>query len=167
MAKKVLINNITAGSNKYFAGSEFDTVSDAALIATLTNAGGVLMPKEIPAIAAAQLLADSMRKRGGLAVEEAEIAALFDSALANAAMVQLVGGALVAGVLTINSGITVGPNTRALVILVTPAGTMGTNRKVALVQGGPGVGSVTVTSVDTAGVTVATDTSTLQVVLLG
>lgn len=166
MAKKVLINNITAGSTRYLAGAEFDTVSDATQIALIAGAGGVLLAKEIPAVAAAQALAASLRLRGGAPDEEA-LAQIFDAALQSASAVQSVSGAMVLGVLTINTGITVTAATRALPVLRTPGGTMGARFKTVLTVGGPGTGAVVVTATDAAGATVATDTSTYDVILLG
>jgi hypothetical protein len=77
---------------------------------------------------------------------------------------------LSAGVGTINTNILINSTvtTKVMVQLITPSGTLGAAYKVgSLVAGGPGTGAFTVTSVNTAGATVATDNSTLSYVIWG
>lgn len=78
---------------------------------------------------------------------------------------------LVAGTKALATGITITPNSKVFVSLDTPGGgTQGVKYKVpdaSLVNGGPGTGEFIVTAVDNAGATVATDTSTINYLIVG
>lgn len=167
MAKKILINNIPGTSRQYIAGAEFDTVQDAALMTSLAAGGAVFLPAEIPAVAAAAALAQQMLKRGQLATDDSAASNLMMAAVLSLSAKQSFDLVLVAGTRAKSDTLTIGPNTTAQVTLKTAGGTSGVRQLVALVQGGPGTGSVTVTSVDAAGALVATDTSTYTVTLSG
>ncbi len=168
-AKQILINNVPGpGSNMQSAGSEFDATTDAVLIAQLQANGGVFLPKEIPAVAAAAALATTGKMRGALATNPSMFADIIASSLLADNATQRLTMTLVRGVATVNSGITIRSSTRVLPQLLTPAGTMGAGGiKVAKVVGGPGAGSVTLTAVGLDGSTTTTDTSVYEVTLLG
>jgi len=167
MAKKNLINNIKGPSRMIYAGAEFDTEQDAALLTSLALGGAVFAPNEIPAVAAAALIAQQMLKGGQLATDDSAASDVMLAALASLSAKQSFDMVMVAGTVTKNTGITVGPNTTAQVTLKTAGGTAGTRVLVALTQGGPGTGAVVLTSVDAAGALVNTDTSTHTVTLSG
>ncbi len=167
MAKKNLINNIKGPSRQYYAGAEFDTVQDAALITSLAAGGAVFAPNEIPAVAAAALIAQQMLKSGQLATDDSAASNVMMGALLSLSAKQSFDLTLVAGTRAKSDTLTIGPNTTAQATLKTAGGTAGPRLLIALVQGGPGVGSVTVTSVDAAGALVNTDTSTYTITLSG
>lgn len=84
------------------------------------------------------------------------------------AQTQRLTATLIAGVATINTGIFVNASSQVFVQVLTPAGTAGFGYKaVVTTPGGPGVGVVTITAISTTGTTVGTDTSVLNVLIVG
>ena len=167
-AKRILINNLTSGTSRHYAGSEFDATSDAAVITQLEAAGGKLLPKENPAVASAMLIAANIRVRGGAAIDDDAISDAFTSALLAASVVQGFDVTLASGIGTVNTGITVTAQTRAMVQLKTPTGTLAAGGvKYALTVGAPGTGAIVVTAIALDGTTVTTDNSVYSVVLTG
>lgn len=169
-AKKILINNVTVGTLRFFAGTELDATTDAADLTKIVAAGGVVFPKENAAVAAAALVARGMKVRGG-AVDEDELASLMQSAAVQGAMVQFVDITLVAGTLTVNTDITITANSKVIPYLRVPgAGVSGTRYAITgITVGVPGTGAFTVTAKDSAAGnnTVATDVSQLTCVIIG
>lgn len=165
--KQILINNVPTGSRQFYAGTEFDTVSEAQTIAQLTSCGGIFLPKENPQVAAAALQAQALLKRGGLATDEGAAAAIMQAALASVTAKRSFDLTLIAGTRAKSDDLTITANTTVSVALKTPIGTGGQRYLPALVVGGPGTGSVTVTAIDAAGATVIADLSVVTVTLQG
>jgi len=151
MSTFFLINTTQVGNTKFFAGETIDdAVHPAAAIAA---AGGVLWPSSDAVIA--------KKNRGA---NEATLNAIMAAAVDSLQKQSDQGGeiTLVAGVATLSTGITVTALSRLFFNVKTPGGAaQGTRYKYTTVVGGPGVGSFTVTAVDSTGATVVTDVSVL------
>lgn len=168
MAKKILINPTLVGSRFFQPGTEFDTVGDAADIATIASVGGVLVPKELVATMAP--LALQVKSRAAQFSDSAAASLMLIAALAGGlGAIQVAQVVLVAGVgpTSLGANLTVTAATKAFQSLRTPGGTLGAAYKIGYTVGAAGVGQITVTAVDTAGATVATDTSTIDLIIVG
>jgi len=174
MATKFLINNVTAGTNVYYAGSSYDTVKDAADIALIASVGGNLFASTAGLIVAAEI-ATGIRLRGGDPVgmefvmigavdfAAATAAAVAAQATADAAVpkasVQTGSAVLVAGAKSIaTANITAGS-----VVMAFPAGlaggTPGSLTTGTVVVGAPGSFIITSSNV--------LDTSTVRWLVIG
>lgn len=70
MATKYLINNVRSGTSVFYAGTNYDTVADAAQIARAEEAGGVLLESTAGLVAAAAI-AIKLRQAGAPLEESA------------------------------------------------------------------------------------------------
>jgi hypothetical protein len=167
MAQWILMNNVRAGTSTMRAGSVVDDAVEN--LAAIRASGGVLLPASDATLAAAAAALRDVGRNAGLPIEgNPEFAML----AAMMPFVQTLGPlALVAGTLTVNTGITVTARTRVIPVLAVPgAGVSGTRYAITgLVVGSPGTGAFTCTAKDSAAGnnTVATDVSTLYFILIG
>jgi hypothetical protein len=85
VAKKILINAVTVGAHRYFAGDLLDASAEAATIAAVVDAGGQLLDEGDPVVDAAASVARQMRRSGFTAgLDAVLLAALAKSAHAAA-----------------------------------------------------------------------------------
>lgn len=169
MAQFYLINSIVFAGNRLMPGSLVDDNTDDT--AKLRTAGAVLWPATDAVVAAAALVAQNALKNR--ASNEIELASIMQAAVDSVQrtndtnVVTGVGTAtLVAGTVVVNPGVAITASSKITLTLNTPGGaTNGSQYKVPTAGrtvGAAGVGTFTVTAVDTAGATVATDVSTLD-----
>ena len=86
--------------------------------------------------------------------------------VANTDLFQVGNATLVSGTVTVDTTVTLTSSSIVLVQPTTIAGTAGTHFEVAITAGVPGTGEFTITAVDTAGSTVATDVSVVRWVII-
>lgn len=165
MAKLILLTGGNLISRNALPGDEFDTVAQAVDIASLQASGAVFAPKELAGAAA--LKANALKGRGANALDNGSLGIAMLGAMVALGLAQSFELTLVLGTQSKSDTLTIGPNSVAVPVLKTHAGTAGARYRVALVEGGPGTGSVTVTAVDAAGALVNTDLSTLRMLVVG
>jgi hypothetical protein len=164
MSTFYLINTVyTEGGIKFLAGELIDTNVHPA--ADFTSVGGMLWPSSDPVIAAYAAIAQKFHTQR--AINEDACNSIMAGAVASRTLPQAGTATLVAGVATVNTGVTITANSKVFVSLNTPGGaTNGADYKVptaSLVVGAPGTGAFTITAVSTTGgATVATDVSTVN-----
>lgn len=166
MAKFFLINSVSVGGLSFIAGSEIDdTVDDKVAI---QNAGGVLWPSSNTVIAAAAAKAQQARLNRG--ANEQVCNDIMQAALDSLQGGQVGQATLVAGTVTINTGIQVNAASQVFVTRVTPGGTVTSTIEyecVAKTAGGPGTGSITLQASVAAGTVNAADTSVVGYAIMG